>query len=148
MNYNLWTSNSWDFFKSTPNQEFCIFLFPFFFLVAPFLHSFVLHFFIFLYLNLFISWFFPLLIFSFLQFFFFDFFIFSGTGKSYVLRVLQDVLDSLGLSDKIAFTAPTGVAACNVRGLTIHSWAGIGRGKRDLFLNWFISFFIWYSVQL
>lgn len=52
----------------------------------------------------------------------------AGTGKSYVLRVLQDVLESLGLSDKIAFTAPTGVAACNVRGLTIHSWSGIGRG--------------------
>lgn len=52
----------------------------------------------------------------------------TGTGKSYVLRVLQDVLESLGLSEKIAFTAPTGVAACNVRGLTIHSWSGIGRG--------------------
>ena len=50
-----------------------------------------------------------------------------GTGKSYILRVLQDVLDSLGLLEKIAFTAPTGVAACNVRGLTIHAWAGIGR---------------------
>ena len=53
-----------------------------------------------------------------------------GTGKSYVLRVLQDVLESQGLSEKIAFTAPTGVAACNVRGLTIHSWSGIGRGER------------------
>lgn len=53
----------------------------------------------------------------------------AGTGKSYVLRVLQDVLESLGLSDKIAFTAPTGVAACNVRGLTIHSWSGIGLGN-------------------
>ena len=52
-----------------------------------------------------------------------------GTGKSYILRVLQDVLDSLGLLEKIAFTAPTGVAACNVRGLTIHAWAGIGRCK-------------------
>lgn len=57
----------------------------------------------------------------------------SGTGKSYVLRVLQDIMQNLGLSDKIAFTAPTGVAACNVRGLTIHSWSGIGRGKRSHF---------------
>ena len=29
----------------------------------------------------------------------------------------------------VAFTAPTGVAACNIRGLTVHSWAGIGIGK-------------------
>jgi phosphate starvation-inducible protein PhoH len=28
----------------------------------------------------------------------------AGTGKSYVLRVLQDVLGHLDLSDKIAFT--------------------------------------------
>lgn len=29
-------------------------------------------------------------------------------------------------------TAPTGVAACNVRGLTLHSWAGIGVGHETL----------------
>ena len=52
----------------------------------------------------------------------------AGTGKSYVLRVLQDVLDTLDLASKIAFTAPTGVAACNVRGLTVHSWSGVGLG--------------------
>ena len=57
----------------------------------------------------------------------------KGTGKSYVLRVLQDIMENLGLSDKIAFTAPTGVAACNVRGLTIHSWSGIERGMRGYF---------------
>jgi ATP-dependent DNA helicase PIF1 len=35
-------------------------------------------------------------------------------------------MDRLEKADKIAFTASTGVAACNIRGLTIHSWAGIG----------------------
>ena len=53
----------------------------------------------------------------------------AGTGKSYVLRVLQDIMAHLKRSDSIAFTAPTGVAACNVRGLTIHAWSGIGMGK-------------------
>jgi ATP-dependent DNA helicase PIF1 len=50
----------------------------------------------------------------------------AGTGKSYILKVLRDVLDSVGFADKISFTAPTGVAACNIRGLTIHAWAGVG----------------------
>jgi hypothetical protein len=50
----------------------------------------------------------------------------AGTGKSYVLKVMRDVLETLGLSDRVTFTAPTGVAACNIRGLTIHAWAGVG----------------------
>ena len=53
----------------------------------------------------------------------------AGTGKSYILRVLQDIMAHLGKTSAIAFTAPTGVAACNVRGLTIHSWGGIGLGE-------------------
>ncbi len=50
----------------------------------------------------------------------------AGTGKSYILRILQEVMERLGKTDKIAFTASTGVAACNIRGLTVHSWAGVG----------------------
>jgi hypothetical protein len=50
----------------------------------------------------------------------------AGTGKSHVLKIMREVLESLGLGDKVSFTAPTGVAACNIRGLTIHAWAGIG----------------------
>lgn len=56
----------------------------------------------------------------------------AGTGKSFIIKVLQDVMEHLGKSDKIAFTAPTGVAACNIRGMTIHSWAGIGLAKDPL----------------
>ena len=35
-------------------------------------------------------------------------------------------MEALGQRDKIAFTAPTGVAACNIQGMTIHSWSGVG----------------------
>lgn len=55
-----------------------------------------------------------------------------GCGKSFILRVLQDVLASVKMSDKVAFTAPTGVAACNISGMTIHAWAGVGRGTDPL----------------
>ncbi len=41
-------------------------------------------------------------------------------------------MELLHKSDKITFTAPTGVAACNIKGLTIHSWSGIGLGKESL----------------
>ena len=56
----------------------------------------------------------------------------AGTGKSYILKVFLDVIEIIGLSEKVAITAPTGVAACNIRGLTIHSWAGIGMGAEDI----------------
>lgn len=31
--------------------------------------------------------------------------------------------------DAVAITAPTGIAACNVGGVTIHSFSGIGLGN-------------------
>ena len=34
----------------------------------------------------------------------------------------------LNKTNKVAFTASTGIAACNIRGTTIHSWSGIGLG--------------------
>ena len=56
----------------------------------------------------------------------------TGTGKSYVLKVLSDVLEVVKMTHKVSFTAPTGVAACNIRGLTIHSWAGVGMGSEPI----------------
>lgn len=36
-------------------------------------------------------------------------------------------------SARIGFTASTGVAACNIQGLTVHAWAGIGIAReKDL----------------
>jgi ATP-dependent DNA helicase PIF1 len=57
----------------------------------------------------------------------------TGTGKSYILTILQEVMKITGSGSKIGFTAPTGVAACNIQGMTINSGAGIGVvNDRDL----------------
>ena len=48
----------------------------------------------------------------------------AGTGKSHLLNVMKTVFYERGV--KAAFTAPTGVAACHLGGLTLHAWAGIG----------------------
>jgi ATP-dependent DNA helicase PIF1 len=46
----------------------------------------------------------------------------AGSGKSYLLSFLKRNYASLGLE----VTASTGIAAVNIGGSTIHSWAGIG----------------------
>lgn len=44
----------------------------------------------------------------------------AGTGKSYILNKLKQKFP------KLAITSTTGIAAVNVGGQTLHSWAGIG----------------------
>ncbi|KAL9190689.1 hypothetical protein ACHAXT_000395 [Thalassiosira profunda] len=60
----------------------------------------------------------------------------AGSGKSHVLSTLLKVNECgvgiKGRPRKIVVTATTGVAACNVGGITIHSFAGVGAGKGDL----------------
>lgn len=46
----------------------------------------------------------------------------AGSGKSYLLSFLKRNYSHLGLE----VTASTGIAAVNIGGATIHSWAGIG----------------------
>lgn len=50
----------------------------------------------------------------------------GGTGKSYLLNFLRDWMDGRGRMD---VCGATGIAAVNVGGVTLHSWAGIGLGK-------------------
>lgn len=50
----------------------------------------------------------------------------AGTGKSFALNSLSSFLEKHGVM--IGMTAMTGVAAFNIKGQTIHSWAGIGLG--------------------
>ena len=55
----------------------------------------------------------------------------AGTGKSVLLRETIKVLRESYKreTDRVAVTASTGLAACNVGGVTLHSFAGIGLGK-------------------
>ena len=44
----------------------------------------------------------------------------AGSGKSYLLSYLKDKIKNFYL------TATTGIAAINIGGITLHSWAGLG----------------------
>lgn len=55
----------------------------------------------------------------------------AGTGKSILLKELIKKLKTLYEKDHVAVTASTGLAACNIGGVTIHSYTGIGLGKGD-----------------
>lgn len=48
----------------------------------------------------------------------------AGTGKSFLLHKLREALNEGNL--RIVTTAPTGVAAANINGQTLHSWLGMG----------------------
>jgi ATP-dependent DNA helicase PIF1 len=53
----------------------------------------------------------------------------AGTGKSYLSKYLIQQLMAKHGPDGVAVCAPTGIAATNVGGITLHSWAGIGIGS-------------------
>ena len=55
----------------------------------------------------------------------------AGTGKSVLLREIISVMRKKHAKqqDRLAITASTGLAACNIGGVTLHSFAGIGLGK-------------------
>ncbi|GME78004.1 unnamed protein product [Ambrosiozyma monospora] len=53
----------------------------------------------------------------------------AGTGKSLLLRSLIKTLKQTHEKGGVAVTASTGLAACNIGGMTLHSFAGIGLGK-------------------
>lgn len=58
----------------------------------------------------------------------------AGTGKSVLLREIIKVLKKKyeKRQDCVAVTASTGIAACNIGGVTLHSFAGIGLGLEDV----------------
>lgn len=57
----------------------------------------------------------------------------AGTGKSVLMRAIIQELKRKHARDpeRVAVTASTGLAACNIGGMTLHSFSGIGLGKED-----------------
>jgi ATP-dependent DNA helicase PIF1 len=51
----------------------------------------------------------------------------AGTGKSHLLKHLKD-----RYGKNLHITASTGIAAVNIGGTTLHSWAGLGQGKSSV----------------
>ncbi|RYP63726.1 hypothetical protein DL769_006884 [Monosporascus sp. CRB-8-3] len=58
----------------------------------------------------------------------------AGTGKSVLMRaIIQDLKKKWARDpERLSITASTGLAACNIGGMTLHSFAGIGLGKEDV----------------
>jgi ATP-dependent DNA helicase PIF1 len=58
----------------------------------------------------------------------------AGTGKSVLMRSIIDDLRRIYARepDRVAVTASTGLAACNIGGVTLHSFGGIGLGKESV----------------
>lgn len=58
----------------------------------------------------------------------------AGTGKSVLMRAIIQELKKKYAKDpeRVAVTASTGLAACNIGGMTLHSFSGIGLGKEDV----------------
>ncbi|KAF8634433.1 hypothetical protein AX15_000883 [Amanita polypyramis BW_CC] len=55
----------------------------------------------------------------------------AGTGKSVLLQAIIDHVFG-GYPRELAITASTGIAAINIGGCTLHSWAGIGLGEESV----------------
>jgi len=57
-----------------------------------------------------------------------------GTGKSVLLREIISFLKEgpSDIPDTVAITASTGIAAINIGGVTLHSWAGIKLGEEPV----------------
>ena len=50
----------------------------------------------------------------------------AGCGKSFLLRRIAAVLRAVHGPSRVALTSSTGVAAVDIGGRTLHSWAGVG----------------------
>jgi ATP-dependent DNA helicase PIF1 len=56
----------------------------------------------------------------------------AGTGKSYTLRRIINLLQNKYDTKTVHVTASTGIAATNIGGTTLHSYASIGLGNEPV----------------
>lgn len=65
----------------------------------------------------------------------------AGTGKTILVRHIIKCLKGIYGASRVFATASTGVAACAIRGQTLHSFAGIGLGKadRETLVGWVLA---------
>lgn len=56
----------------------------------------------------------------------------AGTGKSVLLRSIIKAMKKIHPPEFVSVTASTGLAACNIGGITLHSFAGIGLGNEEV----------------
>jgi ATP-dependent DNA helicase PIF1 len=54
----------------------------------------------------------------------------AGTGKSHCINIFQEWTRTIGTLN-VAITSTTGVSALLIKGVTLHSWAGIGLGEES-----------------
>ncbi|XWS33017.1 hypothetical protein CRYUN_Cryun22dG0041300 [Craigia yunnanensis] len=61
----------------------------------------------------------------------------AGTGKTVLLKHIIKILKRTYGKSEVFVTAPTGIAACAIRGQTLHSFAGIGigNGSREILVD-------------
>lgn len=55
----------------------------------------------------------------------------AGTGKTKLIEEIIKLLRKIHGRDRVFVTAPTGVAACALKGQTLHSFAGVGLAEAD-----------------
>jgi hypothetical protein len=53
----------------------------------------------------------------------------GGTGKTRLLEAITELFTEVGCADRLAKTALSGVAACQIGGKTLHSWGTLPAGK-------------------
>jgi ATP-dependent DNA helicase PIF1 len=55
----------------------------------------------------------------------------AGTGKSFIVEDALQILRGMYGEDNVFVTASTGLAACAIGGITLHSFAGVGIGVNE-----------------